>query len=66
LLENVILDRKPQFAAELIKELNEMLGIETKLLTAFYLQTDGQIKRTNQGLEQYLIIHPLKSTMDES
>ena len=43
-----------------------MLGIETKLLIAFYLQIDGQIKRTNQELEQYLIIHPLKSTMDES
>jgi len=28
-----------------------MLGIETKLLTLFYPQTDGQ---TNQELEQYL------------
>jgi len=36
LLENVVLDRKPQFVAELTKKLNEMLGIETKLLTLFY------------------------------
>jgi len=40
LLESVVLDRGHQFAAELTKELNRMLGIETKLLTAFYLQTD--------------------------
>ena len=31
-----------------------MLEIETKLSTAYYLQTDGQMERTNQKLEQYL------------
>ena len=36
LLESVVLDRGPQFAVELTKELNKMLGIETKLLTAFH------------------------------
>jgi len=36
LLESVILNRGPQFAAELTKELNKMLGIETKLSTAYY------------------------------
>jgi len=36
------------------KELNRMLGIRTKLLTAFHSQTDGQTKRINQKLEQYL------------
>ena len=35
--ESVISDREPQFVAELMKELNKMLGIETKLSTAFYL-----------------------------
>ena len=35
--ESVVSDRGPQFAVELIKELNRMLGIETRLLTAFYL-----------------------------
>jgi len=38
--ESVVLDKGPQFAAELTKELNRMLEIETKLLTVFYLQTD--------------------------
>jgi len=50
----VISDRRPQFAAVLIKELIKMLEIETKLSTAYYPQTDGQIERTNQELEQYL------------
>jgi len=39
--ESVILDRGPRFATELMKELNEMLEIETKLSTAYHSQTDG-------------------------
>ena len=34
--ESVISDRGPQFAAELTKELNKMLGIETKLSIAYH------------------------------
>ena len=52
--ESVVSDRGPQFAAELTKELNEMLGIKTKLSTAFHPQMDGQIEHINQELEQYL------------
>ena len=52
--ESVVSDRGPQFAAELTRELNRMLGIKTKLLTAFHPQTDGQTERMNQELEQYL------------
>jgi len=48
------LDRELQFAAKLTKELNKMLGIETKLLTLFHPQIDGQMERMNQELEQYL------------
>ena len=40
----MMLDRELQFAAKLIKELNKMLEIETKLSTLFYPQTDGQIE----------------------
>jgi len=54
LLESMIPDRRPQFAVELMKELNKMLGIETKLSTSFHLQTNGQTKRMNQELEQDL------------
>jgi len=31
-----------------------MLGIETKLSTMFYPQTDDQMEKMNQELEQYL------------
>ena len=37
-----------------MRELNELLGIKTKLSTAFHPQTDGQTERMNQELEQYL------------
>jgi len=37
-----------------MKEMNGMLGIETKLSTVFHLQTDGQTEPANQELEQYL------------
>jgi len=39
-----------------MRELNKILGIKTKLLMAFHPQTDGQTKRMNQELEQYLRI----------
>ena len=42
--ESVVSDRGPQFVAELMKELNWMLGIKMKLLTAFHPQTDGQME----------------------
>ena len=40
--ESVISDCRPQFVAELMRELNKMLRIETRLLTVFYLQIDRQ------------------------
>jgi len=52
--ESVMLDRGPQFVAELTRELNRILGIETRLSTAFHPQTDGHTERMNQELEQYL------------
>jgi len=39
-----------------MQELNRMLGIKSKLSTAFYPQTDRQTERVNQELEQYLRI----------
>jgi len=51
---SIISDRGPQFAAGIMKELNQMLEINTKLSTVFHPQTDGQTERMNQELEQYL------------
>ena len=45
--ENVVSDRGPQFAAELTKELNKMLEIDTRLSTAFHPQIDGQTEWMN-------------------
>jgi len=38
----------------MIKELNNLLGIQTKLSTAYHPQTNRQTERVNQELEQYL------------
>jgi len=37
-----------------MKELNEILGIKTKLSTAYHLQTNGQTEQVDQEIEQYL------------
>jgi len=49
--ESIISDRGPQFTAGIMQELNRILGIESKLSTAFYPQTDRQMERVNQELE---------------
>ena len=52
--ETALSDRGPQFAAEFMRELNDILGIQTKLSTAYHPQTDGQTGRLNQDVKQYL------------
>ena len=43
----MILNREPQFTVRLMKELNKILEMETKLLTAFHPWTDEQMERMN-------------------
>ena len=52
--DEIISDCGPQFTAGFMKELNNLLGVQNKLSTAYHPQTDGQTERTNQELEQYL------------
>ena len=52
--ESIVSDRGVQFVVKMMKQLNHLLGIQTKLSTAYYPQTDGQMERINQELEQYL------------
>jgi len=40
--------------AGIMKELNNLLEIQTKLSTAYHPQIDRQMERINQELEQYL------------
>ena len=54
LSESIISDRRVQFATGIIKELNKLLGIWTKLPMAYHLQMNGQTERVNQELKQYL------------
>jgi len=56
-----------QFVVGMIRELNNLLEIQTKLLMAYYPQTDRQTERINQKLEQYLrvfINHKQKQWQD--
>jgi len=52
--ESIVSDRGVQFAMGMMKELNHLLEIQTKLSTAYHPQTDRQTERINQELEQYL------------
>ena len=52
--ESIISDRELQFVAELIKELNRMLEIESKMSIVFHPQIDRQTERVNQELKEYL------------
>jgi len=54
--DSIISDRGLQFAAGIMKELNRILEIETKLFMVFHPQTDSQMERMDQELEQYLQI----------
>ena len=38
--DSIIFNRGPQFVVGIMKKLNQMLGIDTKLSTAFHPQTD--------------------------
>jgi len=49
--ESIISDRGIQFAVGMMKEVNNLLGIQTKLSTAYHPQTDGQTERINQELK---------------
>jgi len=56
LSKSIISNRGLQFTAGLIRELNRILEIESKISIAFHPQTNKQTERVNQELEQYLRI----------
>jgi len=50
----IISDCGPQFVAHFTKELYRLLGIKLASSTAWHPQTDRQMERVNQELDQYL------------
>ena len=52
--KRVVSDRGPQFVALFTKELYRLLDIRLSSSTAWHPQTDGQTKRINQELNQFL------------
>ena len=54
--DKFISDRGPQFTAHVFRELLKLLGITSKLLTAYHPQTNGATEHVNQEIEAYLLI----------
>jgi hypothetical protein len=53
-LKKMILDRDKLFILKFWQALTAKIGTRAKLLIVFHPQTDGQIERINQNMEQYL------------
>ena len=51
--QQVISDRGPQFASQVMKELWNKLGVKASLSTAFHPQTNGEMEHINQEIEQF-------------
>src|SRR5882724_7454957 len=52
--EEVISDQGTQFVSNFTCNLSQLLGIKVATSTAYHPQTDGQTKRVNQEVEQFL------------
>ena len=52
----VISNRGPQFAAQFMKDLHQLVGTKMNISMAYHPQTDGQTEQMNQEIEQYLRI----------
>ena len=57
LLDKMLSDWGPQFAAKAFRALMRQLGIKSVLSTAYHPQTDGTTERVNQEIEAYLAIY---------
>jgi len=55
--DSIISDRDPRFTAKSFQELLKLLGIKSKLTTAFHPQSDGTTERFNQEIEAYIGIY---------
>ena len=51
---DIVSDRDAKITSHFWQALMDLLGVRTKLSTAFHPETDGQTERVNQTIEQYL------------
>ena len=56
LSDEILTDRGPQFDSDFWKELCALIGIKTKLTTAFHPQTNGGTERVNREVQLYLSV----------
>ena len=56
--DNIINDCGPQFVSKFGKHFFKMLKVTCNLSFGNHPQTDGQVERTNQTMEQYLRCFP--------
>ena len=54
---SIISDQDPQFTAKSFQELLKLLGIKSKLITAYWPQSDGTMECFNQEIEAYIGIY---------
>jgi hypothetical protein len=52
--KDIVLDRNPKFTSKFWWALWKRMGSEFKMNTSFYPQTDGQTKRVNLMIQQFL------------
>jgi transposase InsO family protein len=57
LLDKIISDRDPRFAAHAFQELLKLSNIKSNLTTAYHRQSDGATERVNQEIKAYLSIY---------
>jgi hypothetical protein len=55
--KKLITDRDTQFTAKFTKELCRILQVQQNISSTYHPQTDGQSKRSNQWLKQFLRIY---------
>ena len=55
--DSIISDRDPQFTAKSFQELLKLLGIKSKLMTAYQPQSDRTTEHFNQEIEAYIGIY---------
>jgi hypothetical protein len=61
--KKIVSDRGTQFTSHFLQQLHEALGTHLKFSSAYHPQTDGQIERTNQILEDMLRACALQDKM---